>query len=266
MTATALSTPEIELVDISRHFGGVIALDAVSFAVQSGSVTGLIGPNGAGKTTLLNLLTGFFTPTSGHIRLRGVDVTGRRPHQMAKLGLGRTYQNLLLLDEETVTENVRIGRHLIEARSGLNLRRAKAAKAASVDVVDRLVEELGLTDVAGTVVKGLPYGLRRRVEIARALATEASVIVLDEPTAGMTRDESDDIAAVIDHLRQRGSTVLLVEHNVRLVTQMCDEVLVLDWGRLIGRDTADKVWDLDAVRTAYLGMSAEVVTNDVAGH
>lgn len=252
-----MTTPAIELEHVSRRFGGVVAVDDVSFAVPTGSVTGLIGPNGAGKTTLLNLITGFFTPTAGRIRVAGTDLTGKRPHVVAAAGVSRTYQNLLLLDEETVLENVRIGRHLADSH------RWRAKGQSSRAIVSQLVDDLGLRDVASTVVAGLPYGLRRRVEIARALAGDPSILVLDEPTAGMTREESDDIAEVIGHVRAQGTTVLLVEHNVRLVTAVCDEVLVLDWGTLIGRDSAAKVWELEAVRVAYLGQPSTDVPAEV---
>jgi branched-chain amino acid transport system ATP-binding protein len=255
-----VTTPQIEVDHVGRRFGGVVAVDDVSFALQPGSVTGLIGPNGAGKTTLLNLITGFFKPTTGRIRIDGQDLTGRRPHVVAGAGVARTYQNLLLLDEETVVENVRIGRHLVDAR---RRRRGSRTGPSSATVVDQLVDELGLAQVAGEVVAGLPYGLRRRVEIARALATEPSVLILDEPTAGMTRDESDDIAGVVRQLQAQGRTVLLVEHNVRLVRAICDEVLVLEWGRLIARESAERVWDLEAVRHAYLGQSTANVPKEV---
>jgi branched-chain amino acid transport system ATP-binding protein len=244
---------DIEVEHLSRRFGGVVAVDDVSFAIAKGTVTGLIGPNGAGKTTLLNLITGFVVPSGGRVRIGGRDLTGRRPHVLARAGVARTYQNLLLLDDETVTENVRIGRHLVDRRRG----RRAADDRRPAQVVADLVAELGLAEVAGVPVASLPYGLRRRVEIARALATNPSVLILDEPTAGMTRDESDDIASVVRQLRDRGCTVLLVEHNIRLVTAICDEVLVLNFGRLIGRETAARVWDLDAVRVAYLGQQTD---------
>lgn len=256
-----MTTPQIEVDHIGRRFGGVVAVDDVSFALQPGSVTGLIGPNGAGKTTLLNLITGFFKPTTGRIRIDGRDLTGRRPHVVAGAGVARTYQNLLLLDEETVVENVRIGRHLVDSPRGR--RRGSRGGPSSAAVVDQLVDELGLAQVAGELVAGLPYGLRRRVEIARALATEPRVLILDEPTAGMTRDESDDIADVVRQLQTQGRTVLLVEHNVRLVRAICDEVLVLEWGRLIARESAERVWDLEAVRHAYLGQSTADVPEEV---
>jgi branched-chain amino acid transport system ATP-binding protein len=245
-----VTAAQVEVEHLSRRFGGVLAVDDVSFAIEPGTVTGIIGPNGAGKTTLLNLITGFAVPTSGRVRIAGRDLTGKRPYVLARAGVARTYQNLLLLEDETVTENIRIGRHLVDGR---RLRRPRADDPRPAQVVAGLVEELGLTEVAAAPVASLPYGLRRRVEIARALATNPAVLILDEPTAGMTRDESDDIASVVRQVRDRGCTVLLVEHNIRLVTVICDEVLVLNWGRLIGRETAAKVWELDAVQVAYLG-------------
>jgi branched-chain amino acid transport system ATP-binding protein len=261
-----MSTPQLEVEGLSRHFGGVVAVKDVSFTVEKGSITGLIGPNGAGKTTLLNLITGYLKPNEGHVRIAGQDLTGKRPHAVARAGVARTYQNLLLLDDEDVIENVRIGRHLADHSPAVIPWRSRESRRREQQVLLGLLDELGLADVATAPVASLPYGLRRRVEIARALATEPSVLILDEPTAGMTREESDDIAAVVSALRDRGSTVLLVEHNVRLVTDICDEVLVLNWGELIGRETADKVWELDAVKTAYLGMSAEDAPDAVAAH
>jgi branched-chain amino acid transport system ATP-binding protein len=245
-----VTAAQVEVEHLSRRFGGVLAVDDVSFAIEPGTVTGIIGPNGAGKTTLLNLITGFAVPTSGRVRIAGRDLTGKRPYVLARAGVSRTYQNLLLLEDETVTENIRIGRHLVDGR---RLRRQRPDGLRPAQVVAGLVDELGLTEVAAAPVASLPYGLRRRVEIARALATNPAVLILDEPTAGMTRDESDDIASVVRQVRDRGCTVLLVEHNIRLVTVICDEVLVLNWGRLIGRETAAKVWELDAVQVAYLG-------------
>ena len=245
-----MTANHIEVEHLTRRFGGVLAVDDVSFTIPKGTVTGLIGPNGAGKTTLLNMITGFVVPTGGRVRIAGRDLTGKRPHALARAGVARTYQNLLLLEDETVTENVRIGRHLVDGRRG---RGQRADERGSAQVVAGLVAELGLAEVAGVPVAALPYGLRRRVEIARALATDPSVLILDEPTAGMTRDESDDIASVVGQVRDRGCTVLLVEHNIRLVTAICDEVLVLNFGQLIGRESAGKVWDLDAVQVAYLG-------------
>ena len=242
-----MSTPSVAVENLSKTFGGVKAVDHVSFVLEPGSVTGLIGPNGAGKTTLLNLLTGVFAPSTGRIALAGKDMTGKRPHDMARAGVARTYQNLLLLDQDTVRDNVQIGRH--------RLGRKEASR--STEVVDDLLTLLDLASISEAPVSGLPYGVRRRVEIARALATDPDVLVLDEPTAGMTRDESDEIGQLIKDVASRGTTVLLVEHNVRLVTEVCQDVMVLNWGALIGRTSASEVWELEEVRAAYLGSAAD---------
>ncbi|OZG26141.1 hypothetical protein BH683_025345 [Williamsia sp. 1138] len=258
----AAATSALEIANLTRRFGGVVAVNDVTFDVPQGSIVGVIGPNGAGKTTLLNLITGFIKPTSGTVKIAGHDLTGARPHTVARSGVARTYQNLLLLEDETVYENVRIGRHLPARNTSLSLSARRAHAAREREIIEGLLEELELSRLSSTPVVGLPYGVRRRVEIARALATEPSTLILDEPTAGMTGDESKDIGAIITALRDRGSTVLLVEHNVRLVTDICEEVLVLNWGELIGRDSADRVWELDAVKTAYLGVALDDAAAD----
>jgi len=249
----AVMTAAISLTGVSKHFGGVEAVAGVSFDLEPGTITGLIGPNGAGKTTLLNLITGYLKPTAGAIAVNGLDVTGRRPYVVAAAGVARTYQNILLLDSETVASNVLIGCHLALQRRSALARVRQWRQRAGWDVVAQLLADLSLEDVAAEEVDQLPYGVRRRVEIARALASRPATMILDEPTAGMTREESDDIGSLIQQVREAGTTVLLVEHNVRLVRAICDEVLVLDWGRMIGRDTAERIWDNAIVRAAYLG-------------
>lgn len=246
-------TAAIALRGVSKHFGGVEAVTDVSFELPAGSVTGLIGSNGAGKTTLLNLITGYLKPTSGSIFISGRDVTGKQPHLVAATGVARTYQNILLLDSETVATNVLIGCHLALQRRALPARLRGWRQKPGQEVVRKLLIDLGLQEVAAEPADQLPYGLRRRVEIARALAARPATMILDEPTAGMTREESDDVGRLIQQVRDAGTTVLLVEHNVRLVRAVCDEVLVLDWGRLIARDSAKRIWDHATVRSAYLG-------------
>lgn len=253
-------TSAITLTEVRKSFGGVVAVDGITADIVHGSITGIIGPNGAGKTTLLNLITGYQKPTSGSIVVKGVDVTGRRPHEVNAVGVARTYQNLLLLDGETVFQNVLIGRHRHYRRPLREFLRRRPAGRKD-EIVERLLTELGLADVAGSEVAQLPYGIRRRVEIARALAGEPDLLILDEPTAGMTRTESDDIGELIREVKAQGMTVVLVEHNVRLVRELCDEVVVLEWGRLIARDRADRIWDHETVRRAYLGQESEEVAD-----
>ena len=245
--------PAVVLNEVSKRFGGVVAVSDVTFTLAEGSITGVIGPNGAGKTTLLNLITGFLKPTSGSIELKGTTVTGWRPHSVASTGVARTFQNILLLDSETVATNILIGCHQALASRSYATRIKEWRSHPGRDVVDRLMTELDLRGVAEDEVAQLPYGVRRRVEIARALAAEPNILILDEPTAGMTRDESDEIGNLVQQVRKTGTTVVLVEHNVRLVRAICDEVLVLEWGRLIARDSAERIWENASVRAAYLG-------------
>lgn len=248
-----MSPPAIALAEVSKHFGGIEAVSDVTFELPVGSISGLIGPNGAGKTTLLNLITGYLAPSAGAVLVGGRDVTGRRPDVIAGAGVARTYQNILLLDSETVATNVMIGCHrLLQTRGAIQKVRDWRRRTGQ-DLVAGLLAELNLEEYADDEVAQLPYGVRRRVEIARALAANPTTMILDEPTAGMTREESDDIGALIRRVRDRGTTVLLVEHNVRLVTAICDEVLVLEWGRLIARDSAERIWENKTVKTAYLG-------------
>ncbi len=244
----------LALDSVSKAFGAVRAVDDVGFAVEAGSVFGLIGPNGAGKTTLVNLVTAYLRPDRGRIVFRDRSIVGASPHRLARRGVARTYQNLRLFEDSSVLENILIGRHLsfgghpwqlLSRRHGEERQERRAAA--------ELAERLGLGAVLGDDVSGLSYGLRRRVEIARALATEPRLLLLDEPTAGMTRSESDDIGVLVRHLCDQEMTVLLVEHNVRLVSAVCDRVAVLDWGRLIALDTPERIWSNPQVRGAYLG-------------
>jgi branched-chain amino acid transport system ATP-binding protein len=245
--------PAVAIENLGKRFGGVVAVSDVTFALSDETITGLIGPNGAGKTTLLNLITGYLKPTSGSIAIKGKTVTGWLPHAVAGMGVARTYQNILLLDSETVATNILIGCHGALQRRRLVTRAKEWRSRPGRDVVERLLTVLNLREVAKDEVAQLPYGMRRRVEIARALAASPSLLILDEPTAGMTRDESDEIGRLVQQVRDAGTTVLLVEHNVRLVRAICDEVLVLQWGNIIARDSAERVWDDPVVRTAYLG-------------
>jgi branched-chain amino acid transport system ATP-binding protein len=249
-----VTTSLLEVREVCRSFEGVRAVQEVTFELPSGRVFGLIGPNGAGKTTLVNLITAYLPVDRGTITLRGQPVNGLKPHRLARLGVARTYQNLRLFDEATVLDNVLIGRHkAFTGRPWQMWRRRRREEREQAAAARRLLDRVGLGHLADTDVAGLSYGLRRRVEVARALATDPILLLLDEPTAGMTRVESDEIGTLIRSLNDEGVTIVLVEHNVRLVSAVCDEVAVLDWGRLIARGTPDAVWADEAVRTAYLG-------------
>jgi branched-chain amino acid transport system ATP-binding protein len=247
-------TALLELSGVSKHFGGMKAVDDVSFTVRQGTVCGLIGPNGAGKTTVVNLISGYLKPTAGTVLLAGQDVATLRPHRLAAAGVARTYQNLQLFEESTVLENVLIGRHLsFKGRRWQMGRTRRREEAEQHEVARRLIDRVGLTDVIDADVAELSYGMRRRVEIARAMATEPRLLLLDEPTAGMNRTESDEIGELIGSINAEGVTVLLVDHNVRLVTEVCHRVVVLDWGRVLTEAGPTEVWQDQRVKTAYLG-------------
>ncbi|MFI6456178.1 ABC transporter ATP-binding protein [Streptosporangium amethystogenes] len=247
-------TAMLELSGVSKHFGGMKAVNDVSFSVRESTICGLIGPNGAGKTTVVNLISGYLKPTAGRITLAGSDVADLRPHRLAAAGVARTYQNLKLFDESTVLENVLIGRHLSFKGRRWQLGRVRRREEAEQhEVARRLIDRVGLTSVTDVDVAELSYGMRRRVEIARAMATEPRLLLLDEPTAGMNRAESDDIGRLIQMINAEGVTVLLVDHNVRLVTEVCHRVVVLDWGSVLTEAGPHEVWQDERVKTAYLG-------------
>jgi branched-chain amino acid transport system ATP-binding protein len=232
----------------------VVAVDEVSVGVAEGEVFGLIGPNGAGKTTLVNLVTGYLKADRGVVTFDGQSILGMRPHLLADLGIARTYQNLRLFEDASVLENILIGRHRCFAGSPWQLwSRRRREEREQLDVTRELADRLGLAAVCDFGVSELSYGLRRRVEIARALATDPTMLILDEPTAGMTRSESDNIGELVRQVSSDGTSVLLIEHNMRLVGRVCDEVGVLNWGKVIALGPPAEIWNDPEVRAAYLG-------------
>ena len=243
--------------DIGIGFGGLTALGGVSFTVRVGEIFAIIGPNGAGKTTLFNIVSGVYVPARGRVTLGGHDVTGLEPHLLAQRGLSRTFQNLQIFFRMTAVENVMVGRHLHESRNVL----AHLFTLPSVLRQDRLTrqkaEELlafvGLAGSAGRPAGSLPYGGLRRLEIARALATEPKVLLLDEPAAGCNPVETEELDAVIQKIAAAGVTVVLVEHNMKLVMKISSRIHVLDRGRTLAEGTAAAVRSNEAVIAAYLG-------------
>ncbi len=247
-------TALLDVAGVSKNFGGVQAVRDATFHVDAGEVFGLIGPNGAGKTTMVNLITGYFDPTEGTIQFDGRSVVRTPPFKLAQRGLARTFQNLQLFDGESVLDNVLIGRHMsFHGRRWQMWSKRRREEREQHDAAYRLLDRLGLTDLADADVSGLPYGIRRRVEVARALAVEPRLLLLDEPTAGMTRKESDDIADLIRSVNEAGVTVLLVDHNVRLVTDVCHRIAVMDWGSVVVEGPPEEVWKDQRVKDAYLG-------------
>ncbi len=226
----------------AKHFRGLRALDGVSVGVEEGEIVGLIGPNGSGKTTLLNLASGVLRPTSGRISVGGVDATGHRPHDFARLGVGRTFQQVRLFTEMTVAENVEVG---------------AVARGQDAARVDALLERLRLAQVRDRLAVTLPYGQQRRAEIARALAGSPRFLLLDEPAAGMNEAESDDLLEAIKAVRDdEGCAVLIVDHDLRLIMRLCERIHVLAEGKTICEGTAEEVRRDPAVIQAYLGTAA----------
>jgi len=245
LTAFTGSQPLLELEAVGRRFGGLQALNAVSFSVREGEIFGLIGPNGAGKTTLFNLLSGVTAPSAGVIRWRDRTTHGLRPDQLNRLGIARTFQNLRLFGALTVLENVMVALHHRQSPAALH-RQGMA-----------LLAELGLADLADRRADNLAYGNRRRLEIARALATRPRLLLLDEPAAGMNPSEKEQLCALLAELRERHQlTLIVIEHHVPLLMQLCHRLAVLDFGELIALGTPEQIRQDPRVIAAYLGGAA----------
>ena len=246
-TGETATTPALDVRDITMRFGGNVAVDAVTIDALAGRITGLIGPNGAGKTTLFNVICGLLAPTQGKVHLNGTDITRMKPFKRARHGLARTFQRLELWSLLTVRENVTVAADL-RARYGSD-------DSDPRHDVESIIERVGLLPRIDARVDELPTGQARLVEIARALATRPHVLLLDEPASGLDDQETDQLATLLRSLAVEGMAVLLVEHDVELVMDVCDYIYVLDFGSIIATGTADEVRRDDAVLAAYLGSS-----------
>ena len=242
---------------ITRIFGGLIALDDVSLTVRKGDITGVIGPNGAGKTTLFNIVTGIYSPTSGTVHLDNRDISGFPPEKLARLGMVRTFQNIELFGHLSVLENVMVGLHT-RSHSGIlacafkfpdQLREERAIREKAIQWLDFV----GIAELARVEAANLPFGKGRLLEIARAMAIEPNIILMDEPAAGLNSRETVDLALLIRKVRESGITVALVEHDMELVMDVCDHIMVLNLGRKLAEGSPREIQENPQVIAAYLG-------------
>jgi branched-chain amino acid transport system ATP-binding protein len=250
----------LEAQDVTKRFSGLTALEAVSFAVEQGEVFGIIGPNGAGKTTVFNCVTRIFPVTSGRFRFMGRDITDLRTHEIVRGGISRTFQITHLFTGMAVFENVLAGRHTrtqaTRLGSILGLPKDKIANEQDSARVEELLEFVGLSDVGKQTAKNLSFGDQRRLAVAVALATEPKVLLLDEPAAGMNPEEKRRMAQLILEIRARGTTIVVIEHDMKVIMGICDQIAVLDFGRKIAEGSPKEIANNERVISAYLGTEA----------
>jgi branched-chain amino acid transport system ATP-binding protein len=262
--------PLLEIADVSLSFRGVRALNRVSFAVDRGELFSIIGPNGAGKTSMLNCISGRYSPSDGRIAFEGRDITRLRTNARAPLGIGRTFQNLALFDHMTVLDNIMVGRHRLLRNNFLGgalywLGGAQKEELAHRREVEEIIDFLEIAHIRKATAGTLPFGLRKRVELARAVALKPKLILLDEPMAGMNLEEKEDMARYILDLNEEwGMTVIMIEHDIGVVMDISHRLIVLDFGRKIAEGQPHEVIDDPAVKKAYLGEDEEPAAPPIA--
>lgn len=247
----------LQVNNVTQRFGGLVALSDVSMEVSEGEIIGIIGPNGAGKTTLFNVITGMYCPTEGKVFMLGKDVTGWKPHEITRAGFSRTFQNIRLFPKMTVLDNVLVGMHT-NTKAGLpsvlfNTKAKREEERQMEERAEELLKLLGLFEVRYEMSTSLPYGDQRKLEIARALATQPKLLLLDEPAAGMNEQETGELLEIVAKLKKMNYTVLLIEHDMKFVMNICERIYVLDNGALIADGVPEKIRASQAVIEAYLG-------------
>ncbi|MDF1482995.1 ABC transporter ATP-binding protein [Extensimonas sp. H3M7-6] len=252
------AVPVLECRGVERRFGGLVALTGVNMHIERGEIFGLVGPNGSGKTTMTNAITGFFPPQVGSIWLNGREITGMAPHKVAALGVARTFQNLALFNGMSVLDNILLGRHIHMKpgvlKTALYWWLSRDEEIAHRRKVEEVIDFMQLQSVRDELVDSIPIGLKKRVELARALVAEPSFLVLDEPMAGMNQEEKEYMARfILDARDERGVTVLLIEHHMDVITGICDRMMVLSYGETIGTGIPSEVIQDERVIKAYLG-------------
>jgi branched-chain amino acid transport system ATP-binding protein len=258
----------LSLTSVSRNFGGLEVLKDVGFTVPQGGIFGLIGPNGAGKTTVFNLITGLLKPSSGDIAFEGVSVVGRKPHHITQSGIARTFQNIRIFKEMSLLENVIVGMHS-HLRYGtldllLTLPRFRTQEKQARERAKELLSWVSLDHRADDLADNLSYGDQRKLELARALATEPKLLLLDEPVAGMNSSEKTELMREVVNINKRGFTVFMIEHDMRFVMGLCQEIAVLNFGRIIAQGAPDKIRNDPQVIEAYLGRDEDESTQVMA--